>query len=86
MVWRARQLTLKVKFTKKKESGQSVVSWEGFDGIKEEVINPDTKKKEYQSHISLIKVQNGHRMEVKSYLVSMVILRLLIPRVRGLEN
>jgi len=47
-VWRARHLTLKVKFSKKKENGQSVISWEGFDGIKEEIINPDTKKKEYR--------------------------------------
>jgi len=47
-VWRARQLTLKVKFTKKKETGQSALSYEGFDGIKEETINPDTKKKEYR--------------------------------------
>ncbi len=47
-VWRARQLTLKVKFSKKKESGQSVVSWDGFDGIKEETKNPETGKKEYR--------------------------------------
>ncbi len=47
-VWRARQLTKKIKFSKKKEKGQSVISWEGFDGIKEETINPDTKKKEYR--------------------------------------
>jgi len=36
-VWRARQLTLKVKFSKKKETGKSVLSWEGYDGIKEEI-------------------------------------------------
>lgn len=47
-VWRARQLTTKVKFSKKKETGQSVLSYEGFDGIKEEVVNPDTNKKEYR--------------------------------------
>jgi len=47
-VWRARQLTKKVKFSKKKEKGQSVISWEGFDGIKEETINPETKRKEYR--------------------------------------
>lgn len=47
-VWRARQLTLKIKFSKKKEKGQSVISWEGFDGIKEEVVNPDTNRKEYR--------------------------------------
>ena len=47
-VWRARQLTTKVKFSKKKEGGKSVISWEGFDGIKEEIVNPDTKKKEYR--------------------------------------
>jgi len=47
-VWRARQLTTKVKFSKKKETGQSVLSWEGYDGIKEETINPNTKKKEYR--------------------------------------
>lgn len=47
-VWRARQLTLKVEFSKKNESGKSVISWEGFDGIKEETINPDTKRKEYR--------------------------------------
>jgi len=47
-VWRARQLTLKVKFSKKKETGQSVVSWEGFDGIKEETKDPKTGKKEYR--------------------------------------
>jgi len=47
-VWRARQLTLRVKFSKKKGSDKSVISWEGFDGIKEETINPDTKKKEFR--------------------------------------
>lgn len=47
-VWRARKLTTSVKFTNKKENGQSVISWEGFDGIKEETINPDTGKKEYR--------------------------------------
>ncbi len=47
-VWRARQLTTKVKFSKKKEKGESVISWEGFDGIKEETINPETKRKEYR--------------------------------------
>lgn len=47
-VWRARQLTTKVKFSKKKEKGESVISWEGFDGIKEETINPETKQKEYR--------------------------------------
>jgi len=47
-VWRARQLTKHVKFSKKKETGQSALSYEGFDGIKEETINPDTKKKEYR--------------------------------------
>ena len=51
-VWRARQLTLKVKFSKKKESGKSVVSWEGFDGIKEEIVNPETKRKEYRVAIA----------------------------------
>lgn len=47
-VWRARQLTKKVKFSMKKENGQSVISWEGFDGIKEEIINPNTKQKQYR--------------------------------------
>ncbi len=47
-VWRARQLTTKVKFSKKKETGQSAVSLEGFDGIKEETINPETNKKEFR--------------------------------------
>lgn len=47
-VWRARKLTTSVKFTKKKENGQSVISWEGFDGIKEETNNPNTGKKEYR--------------------------------------
>jgi len=51
-VWRARQLTTKVKFSKKKEKGQSVVSWEGFDGIKEEIIDPKTKRKEYRVAIA----------------------------------
>ena len=51
-VWRARQLTKHVKFSKKKEKGQSVISWEGFDGIKEEAINPDTSKKEYRVAIA----------------------------------
>ena len=47
-VWRARQLTLKVKFSKKKETGQSVVSWDGFDGIKEETQDPKTGKKQFR--------------------------------------
>jgi len=47
-VWRARKLTTTVEFSKKQESGKSVISWEGFDGIKEETENPDTKKKEYR--------------------------------------
>ncbi len=47
-VWRVRQLTKTVKFTTKKENGKSVISWEGFDGIKEETINPDTGRKEYR--------------------------------------
>jgi len=51
-VWRARQLTKHVKFSKKKEKGQSVISWEGFDGIKEEVVNPNTKRKEYRVAIA----------------------------------
>jgi len=51
-VWRARLLTTKVKFSKKKEGGKSVISWEGFDGIKEETINPDTNKKEYRVAIA----------------------------------
>jgi len=47
-IWRARQLTLRVKFSKKKAGDKSVISWEGFDGIKEEITNPDTKKKEFR--------------------------------------
>ena len=47
-VWRARKLTTKVKFSKKKIGDKSVISWEGFDGIKEETVNPDTKKKEFR--------------------------------------
>ena len=47
-VWQVRKLTTNVKFSKKKESGQSTLSWTGYDGIKEEVINPETKKKEYR--------------------------------------
>jgi len=51
-IWRARQLTLKLKFSKKKEIGQSVLSWEGFDGIKEEIVNPKTNRKEYRIAIA----------------------------------
>lgn len=47
-VWRARQLTTKIKFSKKNEVGQSVVSWEGFDGIREETVNPETGQKEFR--------------------------------------
>jgi hypothetical protein len=45
--WRARQITLHVKFSGKK-GDRSVVSWEGFDGIREETVRPGTNKKEYR--------------------------------------
>ncbi len=45
-VWRIRDLTKNLKHSNKKSSGtKTVVSWEGFDGIKEEVIDTQTKKK-----------------------------------------
>lgn len=47
-IWRARQLTTKVKFSNKNEIGKSVISWEGYDNIKEETINHETRRKEYR--------------------------------------
>jgi len=48
-VWRARQLTLTVKFSKKNSSSKgTALTYEGFDGIVEETFNPETKKKEYK--------------------------------------
>ncbi len=46
-VWQIRKLVQQVKFSKKKNDN-SVLTWNGFDGIQEEVTNPQTKKKEYR--------------------------------------
>lgn len=47
-VWRARQLTLTVKFTKTKKKLGQAITFNGFEGIKEEVTNTETKRKEYR--------------------------------------
>lgn len=46
-VWQIRKLTTQLKFSKKTQTDKkSVLTYNGFDGIKEETINPDTKKKQ----------------------------------------
>lgn len=46
-VWRARQLTLNVKFSKKKSSTKgTALTYDGFSGQVEETFNPETKRKE----------------------------------------
>lgn len=48
-VWRARQLTTKVKFSKKSQSTKgTALTYDGFSGQVEETFNPETKKKEYK--------------------------------------
>lgn len=48
-VWRARKLTTELKFSKKKTSSKgTALTYNGFDGIKEETTNPETKRKEYR--------------------------------------
>ncbi len=47
-VWRIRDLTKNLKFSNKKSSDKSVVSWEGFDGIKEEITDSKTKEKRFR--------------------------------------
>ena len=46
-VWQIRKLTTEVKFSKKKHT-DNALTYDGFDGLKEETFNPDTKRKEYK--------------------------------------
>jgi len=48
-VWRARQLTLKVKFSNKTKSTQPVITWDGFDGIVEKTTDEKTKVRRYRA-------------------------------------
>lgn len=49
-VWRARQLTTQVKFSKKKSNDSgTALTYEGFEGIVEKIIDSKTKKKEYRA-------------------------------------
>lgn len=47
-VWRIRESTKALKFSKKKANDQSVVSWEGFDGVKEEYVDPKTNTRRFR--------------------------------------
>ncbi len=47
-VWRIRDLTKNLKHTNKKSNNKSVISWEGFDGIKEEIKDPKTKETKFR--------------------------------------
>lgn len=47
-VWRIRENTRKVKFSNKNVQNKNVVTWEGFEGVKEEVVDKKTQKRSFR--------------------------------------